>query len=117
MTEERRKKRNNEYMRRYLKDPQNRARHRAACAWYYKQNKERLIEYHGEWYRERSANPRHSQKWIADRRIALGLSQAELARLCSVSQSTICKIERGILSIERAAARKRLYEVLGRYDG
>lgn len=99
MTEERRKK------------------HNEACARWRRNHPERYNECLRRWYRNQCMKPIPGQRWVSDGRNALGLSQAELAQLCGVAQTTISKIERGIISVDGSSARGKLHEIFLEDDG
>lgn len=94
-----------------------RKKHSEACTRWRRNHPEQFNEYLRRRYRRRCVSPIPGQRWVADARRALALSQAELAQMCDVAQTTISKIERGITDIENSSAKDRLCEILWGCEG
>ena len=53
-----------------------------------------------------------AQRWIKDLRLECGYTQADLARLCGMSQPLVSMLELGMMSIDRCKCADKLREIL-----
>ena len=72
-----------------------------------------IARYQAAYYSGSKARHGADQQWIARARLALGWSQAGLARSVGVSQATISKLETGALALDGFRGKDKLMAVLG----
>ena len=64
------------------------------------------------WYEANREKVAASQKWIADARKKAGWTQADVARMIGVSQTSVAMLEIGRMNLEKFSKRAELEELL-----